>query len=280
MDYFLKEEESQLDKIRVAIADDNDVFLRELGSRIHADQNMNLVGTARNGEEMCNLIREESPDVVTLDLIMPRKDGLGVMDTILREEGLKKKPSFIVVSAVGKDKIIQEAFELGADYYLRKPVELSCIVSKIRSSFFMQPQGQKLRLPSMLREEPAAYVSGNLAGDISSLLVELGIPPHIKGYHYLREAVMEALEHPEYLNSVTRQLYPVVAEKYKSTAGKVERGIRHAIEVAWERGRMDMIDQIFGYSTSLRSDRPTNCEFIALLTDKLSLEYKNGLSKK
>ena len=124
-----------MEKIKVAIADDNEVFLRELGARIAGDSSMRLVGAAKNGEEICRVIREESPDVVTLDIIMPRKDGLAVMDTVLRQEGIKKHPSFIVVSAVGKDRIAQEAFELGADYYLRKPVELSTVMTKIRNSF-------------------------------------------------------------------------------------------------------------------------------------------------
>ncbi len=267
-----------MEKIRVAIADDNEVFLRELGARISGDNSMQLVGAARNGEEICRIIREECPDVVTLDLIMPRKDGLAVMDTVLKEEGYKKHPSFIVVSAVGKDRIAQEAFELGADYYLRKPVELSSVTAKIRNSF-LRNHALELNSRAVLREEPASYVSGNPVGDLSSILVELGIPAHIKGYQFLKEAVLICLDHPECLDSVTRKLYPLIAEKYHSTPSRVERGIRHAIEVAWERGRMDMIERIFGYSSNIRTEKPTNCEFIALLTDKLSLEYKNGLSK-
>ena len=267
-----------MEKIKVAIADDNEVFLRELGHRISGDGTMNLVGAAKNGEDICRIIRDEMPDVVTLDIIMPRKDGLAVLDTMMKDDKLKKHPSFIMVSAVGKDKIAQEAFELGADYYLRKPVEIPTVISKIRSSY-LQSKGKTESMQSFLQEEQGAYMTGEPAGDISAILIDLGIPAHIKGYYYLREAVVEALEHPDYINSVTKHLYPAVAERLDSTSGKVERGIRHAIEVAWSRGKLDRIDRIFGYSTSVRTEKPTNCEFIALLADKLSMEYKNRLSK-
>ena len=270
-----------MERIRVAVADDNEGFAAELGSRIRSDKALDLVGVAYNGEEICEIIRKQKPDVVTLDIIMPKKDGLAVLDTIMKDKSLEKVPSFIVVSAVGKDRIAQEAFESGADYFLRKPVEISTVLGKIRSIYSKYHEGfGQIKHETELKEDFIPYMSGEPVTDISSLLLELGIPAHIKGYQYLREAVMTALVHPEYISSVSKDLYPIVGEKYGTTAGKVERAIRHAIQVAWERGKMVSVDRLFGYSAGSRTGKPTNCEFIALLTDKLSLEYKNSLSKR
>ena len=260
-------------QISVAIDDDNERILELLGDIINSDKELRLVGKANNGEDMCAIIRSKEPDVVLLDLIMPKMDGLSVMEQINRDRKLAKHPSFIVVTAVGQDRITEDAFSKGARYYVMKPFKNEVILNYIKSS-----AGGKT---SMLyagggHAEPSAGIEErNLEERVTDMIHEIGIPAHIKGYHYLRDAIIMAVEDMDVLNAVTKVLSPVVAKKHQTTASRVERAIRHAIEVAWSRGKLDTLDELFGYTVSNGKGKPTNSEFIALIADTLRLEYKN-----
>ena len=265
-----------MEKLNVAIADDNEKMVEVLSKIIDQDEDLKLVGKAHNGEEICNIIKEKQPDVVVLDIIMPKVDGLSVMERFSHDENLKKVPSFIVVSAVGQERITEDAFDLGADYFMLKPFDNQVLLNRIKN--LRRRSDRRIRenvRPSVVREEPGAYGTRNLETDVTNIIHEIGVPAHIKGYQYLRDAIILAVNDIEMLNSITKVLYPTIAKKHQTTPSRVERAIRHAIEVAWSRGKMDTIYSLFGYTISTGKGKPTNSEFIALIADKIRLEYKN-----
>ena len=265
-----------MEKLNVAIADDNEKMVEILGRMIEEDKDLTLVGKAHNGEEICNIIKEREPDVVVLDIIMPKMDGLTVMENCQHDHMLKKTPAFIVVSAVGQERITEDAFSLGAEYYMLKPFDNQVLLNRIKN--LRRRSDRRIRenvRPSVVREEPGEYGTRNLETDVTNIIHEIGVPAHIKGYQYLRDAIILAVNDIEMLNSITKVLYPTIAKKHQTTPSRVERAIRHAIEVAWSRGKMDTIDALFGYTVSTGKGKPTNSEFIALIADKIRLEYKN-----
>ncbi len=259
--------------ISVAIADDNERILDLLGEIIEGDKELNLVGKANNGEDVYQIIKEKQPDVVLLDLIMPKMDGLSVMEMTGRNKELKKHPGFIVITAVGQERITEDAFKKGASYYILKPFQNEMIISRIKQT------GQSLRHNPAVgcgMDAPVSFgPEQNLESRVTDMIHEIGIPAHIKGYHYLRDAIMMAVEDMDVLNAITKILYPTVAKKHQTTASRVERAIRHAIEVAWSRGKLDTLDSLFGYTVSNGKGKPTNSEFIALIADTIRLESKN-----
>ena len=264
-----------MEKLNVAVADDNEKMVEVLGQIIEEDKDLELVGKAHNGEEICKIIREKEPDVVVLDIIMPKMDGLAVMEQFVHSSNLKKIPAFIVVSAVGKERITEDAFSLGADYYVLKPFDNRMLLNRIKH---VRSIGEKKyreinRQPA--KQEESSVAMGNLETDVTNIIHEIGVPAHIKGYQYLRDAIILSVKDKEMLNSITKILYPTIAKKHQTTSSRVERAIRHAIEVAWSRGKMDTIDALFGYTVSTGKGKPTNSEFIALIADKIRLEYKN-----
>ena len=264
-----------MEKLNVAVADDNEKMVEVLGRMIEEDHDLKLVGKAHNGEEICNIIREKEPDVVILDIIMPKMDGLTVMEQCSHDQTVKKLPSFIVVSAVGQERITEDAFNLGADYYMLKPFDNQVLLNRIKH--LRRFGDRRIREPLLrqaVQEEKADYGTHNLEGDVTNIIHEIGVPAHIKGYQYLRDAIILAVNDMEMLNSITKVLYPTIAKKHQTTPSRVERAIRHAIEVAWSRGKMDTIDELFGYTVSTGKGKPTNSEFIALIADKIRLEYK------
>lgn len=261
-------------KITVAIVDDNVRMLNLMEEILKEDSGIEVIGKAENGLEALTIIRDKKPDVVLLDLIMPKLDGLGVMERVKKGSEFKKAPVFIVVTAIGQDRVTESAFELGASYYIMKPFDNSMILSRIR-----QVKGEthgKLidNQKTPMSEHAAAYKERNLESDVTNIIHEIGVPAHIKGYQYLRDAIMMSVDDAEMLNSITKQLYPSIAKRHKTTPSRVERAIRHAIEVAWSRGKMDTIDELFGYTVNNGKGKPTNSEFVALIADKIRLEYK------
>ena len=261
-----------MEEIRVAIADDNERILELLGEIVSNDKELKLVGKAANGEEVCRIIREQEPDVVLLDLIMPKMDGLTVMDRIHHDKTIKKRPSFIVVTAVGQERITEDAFQKGAHYYVMKPFNNDIILNYIKS---INKNISKMPVRLADNADVNEIKQKDLETRITDMIHEIGIPAHIKGYHYLRDAIIMAVEDMDVLNAVTKVLYPTVAKRHQTTSSRVERAIRHAIEVAWSRGKLDTLDSLFGYTVSNRKGKPTNSEFIALIADTLRLEYKN-----
>ena len=262
-----------MNHLSVAIADDNQKILDLLEKVIGTDQELDLVGKKKNGEEMCQIIKDRQPDVVLLDLIMPKMDGLTVMEQVNKQEFVDKRPYFIVLTAVGQEKITEDAFNKGANYYIMKPFNNRMLLERIK---------KKKKMTHGTERRPEELVTGqtpggeNLENRVTNMLHEIGIPAHIKGYHYLRDAIMMAVEDMDVLNAITKILYPTVAKKYQTTSSRVERAIRHAIEVAWSRGKLDTLDELFGYTVSTGKGKPTNSEFIALIADTIQLEYKHG----
>ena len=260
-------------EINVAIADDNERILDLLDEIISSDKELRLVGKANNGEDMYQLIKEKQPDVVLLDLIMPKMDGLSVMEMIGNDKELKKHPDFIVVTAVGQERITEDAFKRGASYYIIKPFNNETVLNRIKHA--NEIIRHELKPQNMVSQQEEVKPELHLETKVTDMIHEIGIPAHIKGYHYLRDAIMMAVEDMDVLNAVTKVLYPTVAKKHQTTASRVERAIRHAIEVAWSRGKLDTLDYLFGYTVSNGKGKPTNSEFIALIADTIRLEYKN-----
>ena len=262
-------------KLNVAIADDNEKIVDLLGSIIAKDKDLELVGRANNGEEIYDIIKDKEPDVVLLDIIMPKMDGLTVMEKISHDTSVHKMPSFIVISAVGQDRITENAFGLGADYYILKPFDNNMVLNRIKNirNTTERKTGELRKIKQYENKE--SYRERNLEADVTNIIHEIGVAAHIKGYQYLRDAIIYSVNDLEMLNSITKILYPTIAKKHQTTPSRVERAIRHAIEVAWSRGKMDTIDELFGYTVSNGKGKPTNSEFIALIADKIRLEYKN-----
>lgn len=259
-----------MEKLNVAIADDNDLMLQLLDDIVQSDEELNVIGTARDGEAAYTLIKEKHPDVVLLDIVMPKMDGLGVLTKVKTDTSIQSVPGFIMVSAVGGEQVTEDAFALGADYYIMKPFDGRAMVNQIKRT---GKNRRRLKKTGQTLEAKVPYEL-ELEADVTSMIHEIGVPAHIKGYQYLRDAIIISVLDMDMLNSITKVLYPTIAKKYDTTTSRVERAIRHAIEVAWSRGKMDTIDELFGYTINHGKGKPTNSEFIALITDKIRLDHK------
>ncbi len=260
----------------VAIAEDNPQMLNLLNHMLEDEEGFRVVGKADNGEDAYEMIVNTCPDLVLMDVIMPKMDGIAVMEKLKREQRGRKMPSFIMVTAAGSDQVTADAFGLGANYFIMKPFDSNVVMDKIRrvargtEELTLYAQSHKVN-PYVNKRD---YMEQNLESDVTATLHEIGIPAHIKGYQYLRDAIAISVQEEELMVSVTKVLYPAIAKKHNTTSSRVERAIRHAIEVAWTRGRLDTIYDIFGYTINNGKGKPTNSEFIALLTDRMRLEYK------
>lgn len=263
-----------MDKFNVAIADDNEKMLRLLGDIVAKDAELEVVGTAKDGVEAYELIKNKQPDVMLLDIVMPKLDGLSVLDKLSKDHTLKKKPAVIVVSAVGQESVTEDAFHKGAEYFIMKPFENDVIIRHIKRVRDNRNRPNSEQRIAGAFEKSAEPVAHDLEQDVTDIIHEIGVPAHIKGYQYLRDAIMMSVKDIEMLGSITKILYPTIAKNYQTTPSRVERAIRHAIEVAWSRGKMDTIDALFGYTINNGKGKPTNSEFIALIADKIRLEYK------
>ena len=263
-----------MEKLNIAIADDNALMVQLLDQIVSSDEELRVVGKAGNGEELIDIIREKKPDVVLMDIIMPKLDGLAVLDRVNHEPEMKK-PAFIVISAVGQEKTTEDAFELGADYYILKPFDRDTVLKRIKRARVKRPGFPVKIKAAETNVNEKEYLERNLETDVTNIIHEVGVPAHIKGYQYLRDAIIMSVTDMEMLNSITKILYPTIAKQHQTTPSRVERAIRHAIEVAWSRGKMYTIEELFGYTVSGGKGKPTNSEFIALIADKIRLEYKN-----
>lgn len=262
-----------MSKLKVLIVDDSVRAATMIREGLQDDDEIEIVGQAEDGVEAIQMIRETSPDVVFLDLIMPKMDGLLVLEKMYRGiPGIEKTPDFIVVTAVTQENVMQTAFRFGAAYYVLKPFEKETILAKVQQ---LKPGNKEIvineREQYNKREKKPLY---NLEMDVTNIIHEIGVPAHIKGYQYLRDAIMMSVDDSAMLNSITKILYPSIARQHKTTPSRVERAIRHAIEVAWTRGKVDTIDELFGYTVNNGKGKPTNSEFVALIADKIRLEQK------
>ena len=270
------------DKITVLIADDNQEFSQTLASYIDSQDDMEVIAKAKDGTEVIDIITNTIPDIMLLDVIMPHLDGLGVLENMNKIK-LAKKPICIMLSAVGQDKVTQRAIELGAQYYVVKPFDIEVLINRIRqiknyvptnngNNFISREAKQQyIEIPAEERREKK-----NLEALVTNVIHEVGVPAHIKGYQYLREAIIMVVNDIDVINQITKSLYPEIASKYCTTPSRVERAIRHAIEVAWGRGQQEAVENIFGYTISASKGKPTNSEFIAMIADKLRLELKTA----
>lgn len=258
-----------MEKLKVEIADDNEETLKLLEDIIKDEKDMNLVGMAHNGAEAYDMIMSKKPDVVVMDLVMPKMDAISVMDKFKDKEEPEKKPHFIILSAIGQETIVESAMNFGAKYYLMKPFDPATVVDRIR--YFNKPL--KDAFPKLPKGIVKPRQNMNLEMEVTDIIHEIGVPAHIKGYQYLRDAIIMSVNDIEMLGSITKILYPTIAKKYQTTPSRVERAIRHAIEVAWSRGKMDTIDALFGYTIHNGKGKPTNSEFVALIADKIRLEH-------
>ncbi len=279
------------EKMRILIADDNKDFSDILKEFLSRQEDMEVIDQAYNGSEAVTKIQELAPDILILDVIMPYLDGIGVLEKINdleRNNNLEKRPLVIMLSAVGQDKITENALSAGASYYIVKPFDMDTLANRIRqlknmgldvetktpninnmSSQFTQPTvaATQSKMP------PTPH---SIETEVTAVIHEIGVPAHIKGYQYLRDAIIMVINDMDILNSITKQLYPAIAKNYNTTPSRVERAIRHAIEVAWSRGKMDTLDKLFGYTVNNGKGKPTNSEFIALIADRLRLQLEVG----
>lgn len=260
------------EKLKVMIVDDNAEFVKLITMYINAQSGMEVIGSLNDGTNVIPKIKELKPDILLLDIIMPEKDGLVVLEE-LNEAVLEKKPFTVVMSAIGQEKITRKAISLGAAYYVIKPFDLETLTNRLKEMLGSEPvafyenKGTKyvtVHAP-MQKGEPVEM-------KVTNIIHDLGVPAHIKGYQYLREAIIISVENEEIINAITKTMYPLLAKKYKTTPSRVERAIRHAIEVAWNRGEIAMHDKIFGYTVNSNKGKPTNSEFIAMIADKIRLE--------
>ena len=251
-----------MDKIRVMLADDNRSVLKILSEYLGRQPDVEVVGAVSDGLEIVESVSACAPDILVMDIIMPRQDGFMTLEKLAALDG--PKPRVIVLTGLARDDFIARALRLGASYYMVKPFDLALLHERI----------VEVAREREVSEAIAAGVPG--AGEsadeqITNLFLTLGIPAHIKGYQYLREAVRMVLEDHDVINRITKELYPGIARRFDTSASKVERAMRHAIEVAWQRGRLETVNQMYGYKVFKREDKPTNGEFIALVSDKIAM---------
>ena len=263
-----------MNKIKVCVVDDNRELVGLLEEYISSQDDMEIVGVAHNGQECLEMLEDTDPDVLLLDIIMPHLDGLAVLEK-LRDMKKGIIPNVIMLTAFGQEDVTTKAVELGASYFILKPFDMEHLAGHIRQvSGKAKPLARKPSSSINYGRSNGEQKPKNLDASITSIIHEIGVPAHIKGYMYLREAISMVYNDIELLGSITKVLYPDIAKKFNTTASRVERAIRHAIEVAWSRGNIDSISSLFGYTVSMTKAKPTNSEFIAMVADKLRLEHK------
>lgn len=266
-------------KIAVTIADDNQDFTKLVANYLNTQEDIQVVGVANDGAEALDIMIAKEPDIALVDIIMPHMDGLAVLEKLAKVP-IKNKPKCIVISGVGQDNITQKAISVGAEYYIVKPFELDILANRIREIYSGCPSSQSPAAPKEVSARSIVSIQPRtqetLEEQVTRVIHEVGVPAHIKGYQYLREAILMAVDDIEVINSITKLLYPTLAKKFKTTPSRIERAIRHAIEVAWSRGKADVNNTMFGNTISASKGKPTNSEFIAMISDKLRLEMKSA----
>ena len=247
-------------KKRVLVADANEEFRTLVVEALRREEDMEVVADTGDGQEAIRLTQELSPDVLLMDLVLSRMGGMEVLDSLS-----EPRPYVVILSSFIRGNVADLAAAKGANYYMLKPCRLGAVVQQIR---LLPTHG------SSEARYPAARTHQSLEALVTSIIHEIGVPAHIKGYQYLREAIVMTAENMDVINAVTKILYPEVAKKFGTTASRVERAIRHAIEVAWDRGDLETLQKYFGYTVSNAKGKPTNSEFIAMIADRLQLQRR------
>ena len=255
-------------KIKVMIADPSEEFATLLSQTLIDEGDFEIAGCAADGAEALSILSQQRPDALVLDLVLPKMDGLAVLQR-MNETGLRTVT--LVVSAFYNEQMVARCASLGAWYFVPKPCDAAALAASIRQGVSAARQAvSPLPLPEPIRAEP------DLEATVTEVIHEIGVPAHIKGYQYLREAIIITIQDMEVINAVTKVLYPTVAKKFSTTPSRVERAIRHAIEVAWDRGDIETLQKFFGYTVSNIKGKPTNSEFIAMIADCLNLRRKQA----
>ena len=285
-----------MEKIKLMIVDDNRGFVDVLSEHFKATEDVEVIGVARDGAEAIGMIETFSPDVVLLDMIMPKLDGMGVLEHVFHAPNFRDsiKPKFIMISSFVQEVMIQKAMLLGASYFMIKPFDLMTLTQRIRTvanegklyvlqesyvpaqAYATGTTGIAPYIPTFPQiEHRSVQEQTNNSKEevaVTRLMLEIGVPANIRGYQYLRDAILITVEEPQAITAITKTLYPCIAKKYETTPSRVERAMRHAIEVAWSRGHVEMFHQVFGYSINTGKGKPTNGEFIAMLADRVRLK--------
>ena len=257
-------------KTKILIADSGEDFYKLLSDRIKSEEDLKLVGKASNGEDAVQMVAEMDLDILLIDVVLPKIDGLSVLERLNR---MQRRPSVIITSNFSNEHVVAEAASLGASYFMAKPCDMDSLFSRVRQ---ITSRGR----PHIEQRTQRAQREKSLESLVTEVIHEIGVPAHIKGYQYLREAIILSVNNMEMINAVTKVLYPEVAKTFDTTPSRVERAIRHAIEVAWDRGDIEILQKFFGYTVSNIKGKPTNSEFIAMIADRLQLQRKNsGVNK-
>lgn len=248
----------------VFIADSGEDFCSSLSAALQRTDGFHVVGTANDGEQALRMIEEKKPNILVLDLMLAKKDGISILRALNASD---RRPITLATSVFVTDYVSTAAANLGVRYLMLKPCDMTALVERLEEI----RGGETLRYPDKRRTDKASIESM-----VTSIIHEIGVPAHIKGYQYLREAIIIAVNDMDVINAITKVLYPQVAKAFQTTPSRVERAIRHAIEVAWDRGDLDTLQRFFGYTVSNTKGKPTNSEFIALIADKLQLQLKSA----
>ena len=258
--------EKDISSLKIVIADDNETHRKELVEYLEKEGVSNIFAVG-DGAEALSVIENNLPDLLICDLVLPTLDGFELIEKINSSAKIENKPNIVVVSSLKNETFAQKALELGAGYYMAKPVNNEVLLKRTKELVFTKEVKEEKNIISI--KNPKNRV---LDEKISNIFITVGIPAHIKGYQFLREAIKMAIDNPEIINSITKQLYPSIALRFDTSASKVERAIRHAIEVAWNRGKIENINNLFGIKVYSSNEKPTNGEFIALVADKMLIE--------
>ena len=245
---------------KILIADTGEEFRRSFAEGLDNEPDIQIVGETGDGEELLRLVREKRPDLVVMEIVLSRMDGIEVLEELGRMEP-EKRPKTLILSGFARGTMAQLAADKGADHYMTKPCRVNTVCERIRQ---LTGNGQMDDRDSVRSLETM----------VTAIIHDVGVPAHIKGYQYLREAILLAVADMDVINAVTKVLYPEVAKRFNTTASRVERAIRHAIEVAWDRGDLETLQKYFGYTVSNVKGKPTNSEFIAMIADRLQLQQK------
>ena len=251
--------DTTIERQTIVIADDNAEYLEVLTKEFNNSEEFEVIASVTDGAEALSIIGDKKPDVAIFDIILGTLDGFELLE---RMDKMKLETKKFVLSSLKNESFIQKAISLGADYYMAKPVNFDVLSKRIKEL------KNTSNVVANIKSSKNRYVDEK----ISNIFITVGIPAHIKGYQFLREAIKMAIENPEIINSITKQLYPSIAERFETSASKVERAIRHAIEVAWNRGKIENINNLFGIKVYSSNEKPTNGEFIALVADKMLIE--------
>ena len=270
---------------KVVIADDNKSFAETVERYLSSKDGVEVLGVAHDGFACVELLQETAPDILLLDMLMPRMDGIAVLDRI---RNMVHQPKVVMLTALANETMIERALLKGATDYLIKPFDLECLYERIldigRNTYGRTTYPQAANGDVLVFETVASYQNSTqptklekprkpIEVEVTALLHDMGVPAHVKGYQYLRDAILRTLADVNLIGNITRELYPQIAQKYDTTPSRVERAIRHAIELAWGRGNVDLMTEYFGYTINLEKGKPTNSEFIAMVSDRIRLNY-------